>query len=356
MRMLAVSKWVRCFMLVLGLSIWGGKAVWATDAVLSDDTYTQNSVGLTKGSKSTMLVKQVGSTVDRSWVKFDLASLGDTTAGEVNRATLVLWVTSVRTSASVEVHRVLADWSEKTLTEPTAPSIDPTIEDTLTFNTAEKGNFVLADVTALVKKWLDGSAGVYGVALVATNATNVAFETKESKAGGHEPRLIVALQSGGATGPQGPPGPTGPQGPQGLPGATGATGPTGPAGPTGATGATGSQGPAGTNGRNCWDLNGNGQCDLATEDINVDGLCTVADCKGPTGAGGFTACITRSVSSTGPTDASCNADETPTGGGCEVAFGSFIYGSRPLGSPNPTGWHCYVGSSTAVAAYTVCCK
>lgn len=78
----------------------------------------------------------------------------------------------------------------------------------------------------------------------------------------------------GVQGPQGPTGPTGPQGPQGMTGTTGAQGPQG---------TMGSQGPAGTNGISCWDLNGNGQCDLASEDINLDGFCTVADCKGPSG-------------------------------------------------------------------------
>lgn len=36
----------------------------------------------------------------------------------------------------------------------------------------------------------------------------------------------------------------------------------------------------GTNGLACWDLNGNGSCDTATEDINLSGTCTVADCQG----------------------------------------------------------------------------
>jgi hypothetical protein len=57
-------------------------------------------------------------------------------------------------------------------------------------------------------------------------------------------------------------------------------------GDTGATGAAGSQGsigPAGSNGLNCWDLNGNGVCNLATEDANNDTVCNVTDCRGPAG-------------------------------------------------------------------------
>jgi hypothetical protein len=34
-------------------------------------------------------------------------------------------------------------------------------------------------------------------------------------------------------------------------------------------------------GINCWDLNENGDCDLATEDLNNDGVCNVHDCRLP---------------------------------------------------------------------------
>jgi predicted CXXCH cytochrome family protein len=40
---------------------------------------------------------------------------------------------------------------------------------------------------------------------------------------------------------------------------------------------------AGPPGVSCWDLNENSTCDLATEDLNSDGECTVLDCAAPTG-------------------------------------------------------------------------
>lgn len=96
----------------------------------------------------------------------------------------------------------------------------------------------------------------------------------------------TALDCRGATGPQGPQGAAGAAGavgPQGPAGADGAAGAQGPAGPQGAQGL---QGAAGANGTYCWDLNANGACDLGAEDLNLDGFCTVADCKGATGAQG----------------------------------------------------------------------
>ena len=79
-----------------------------------------------------------------------------------------------------------------------------------------------------------------------------------------------------ATGPRGPVGPRGPAGPQGVPGSPG--------------------------GLMCWDLNGNGQADLSTEDRNADGLVTADDCQGARGAQG-PAGATGPAGPTGPAGA-----------------------------------------------------
>lgn len=74
----------------------------------------------------------------------------------------------------------------------------------------------------------------------------------------------------------GPAGPQGAAGERGEPGATGPAGQTGPAGPTG---------PGGANGSACWDLNGNGAPDPASEDRNGDLVVDILDCQGPEGPG-----------------------------------------------------------------------
>lgn len=116
--------------------------------------------------------------------------------------------------------------------------------------------------------------------------------------------LGVSAGSEGPAGPQGEPGPkgdAGPEGEAGPPGPRGEVGPTGPqglqgeSGPQGLQGPLGIQGPAGTNGQDgldCWDLNGNGAFDGATEDSNADGVASAADCSGPPGQ-------------QGPSDGSC---------------------------------------------------
>lgn len=81
-------------------------------------------------------------------------------------------------------------------------------------------------------------------------------------------------------------GPVGPRGFNGSDGAQGPQGPQGAVGPQGPAGQNGSAGINGTNGIHCWDLNGNGVCDLVTEDRNSDGACNVTDCRGDVGAQG----------------------------------------------------------------------
>lgn len=43
----------------------------------------------------------------------------------------------------------------------------------------------------------------------------------------------------------------------------------------------GTEGDIEKRGLTCWDLNGNGKCDLLEEDFNNDTLCDTTDCEGP---------------------------------------------------------------------------
>jgi hypothetical protein len=81
----------------------------------------------------------------------------------------------------------------------------------------------------------------------------------------------------GIPGPQGPAGAEGQRGPRGQEGLVGPPGIQGVAGPAGAPGRDGLQ---------CWDLDGSGKPNAATEDVNADGRVDVLDCRGlPTSAG-----------------------------------------------------------------------
>lgn len=86
----------------------------------------------------------------------------------------------------------------------------------------------------------------------------------------------------GTQGDQGPSGPQGEQGPAGEQGEQGPPGSDGDQGPPGPQGDPGDQGPPGLA---CWDLNGNGQPDPDTEDLNGDGVVDVHDCQAALNAG-----------------------------------------------------------------------
>ncbi len=71
-----------------------------------------------------------------------------------------------------------------------------------------------------------------------------------------------------------------------LAGTIGCAGETGPAGMDGSDGMDGSMGTNGMDGMMglaCWDANENGNCDLASEDVNTDNVCDVDDCMGEDG-------------------------------------------------------------------------
>jgi hypothetical protein len=72
----------------------------------------------------------------------------------------------------------------------------------------------------------------------------------------------------------------------------------GPQGDRGPQGKQGVQGAQGVPGLNCWDVNGDHSCQLAEEDVDGDGSCTVMDCEGPpgpTGPPGSGGGVTRTV-------------------------------------------------------------
>ncbi|HEY7115063.1 MAG TPA: DNRLRE domain-containing protein, partial [Tepidisphaeraceae bacterium] len=114
--------------------------------------------------------------------------------------------------------------------------------------TSKQGQFLLIDITAVVRRWVSGKDPNNGVALVLTTpAGNFAFDSKENPLTSNGPELEIALNNAGPAGPQGPPGGEGPQGPAGLQGFQGVQGNQGP---TGVQGPKGDQGvpSAGVNG------------------------------------------------------------------------------------------------------------
>jgi hypothetical protein len=186
-----------------------------------------------------------------TFLQFDLSMLpSGTTASQVSRAVLRLYVNRVTTPGLVALAPVAGAWGEYSVTYATEPSIGSA---TSLFSVNQAGAFVAIDVTSLVQGWIASPATNNGVALSAGTAI-VQFDSKENDQTAHPATLDIELMDAGptgttgATGSVGPPGSTGATGPGGQPGAAGATGVTGPAGLMGLPGATGAAGPMGSQG------------------------------------------------------------------------------------------------------------
>lgn len=222
----------------------------------------------------------VGTTT--TFLKFQLQSSlpPSVAAANVAKATLKLFISPNTTpTGAVDLYSVNSAWTETTLNPSSPPSLEATSFAT-DIVVGGANSFLVADVTQLVKDWLNGPAngGITndGIALAAhTSATFVVFDSKENTVTSHEPRVEIVLVDAGPQGPAGLPGPQGPAGLQGPAGAaatvnvgTTTTGLAGtsamvtnagtssaalldfviPRGPTGAVGSTGATGPAGPTG------------------------------------------------------------------------------------------------------------
>lgn len=228
-------------------------AAFAQSAPPTGDTYDNSGArNQNYGSQQAFIVQQGAN----SYIKFSLGTLPSGVT--VNKATLRLFVDTVKTNGSFDVYQINNSWNESTLTYNNAPSLgtSATGGHPVSITSSSLNQFVVIDITSLVQGWANGSITNNGLALALTSSNGAfAFDSKESSLTSHQPELEIALNGpagpAGPVGPEGPAGPagaTGPSGPQGQQGQTGATGPQGPQGQTGATGpqgVPGAQGPAG---------------------------------------------------------------------------------------------------------------
>lgn len=244
----------------------------AAEAILTDDTYTDAAKATTNfGNVATLPVSGSGATLKRTWIKFNIPGVlpAGTTASQISKATLKLWVSTVTTGGPVNLYVVTGTtaWVEGTgaagsgITNGTAPALaaTPLISG---WQITSASNYAVVDLTALVQSWVSGTTPNQGIALTPGASTvNVSFDSKESTTTSHGAQLEIQLVNQGPTGPQGPQGLTGavgPQGSQGLQGvagaagAIGATGLQGVAGAVGPAGAAGAVGPKGLNWKGAW--------------------------------------------------------------------------------------------------------
>jgi hypothetical protein len=238
-----------------------------------------------------------------------------TTEHRIRRAYVYLYLNQVVTTATINFHKVTTSWNEGTgngntqtgvITWNNPPTVDPVPinPQTLTFTTTDDMEFVVLDVTEVVRGWVADPSSNYGIGIkTASAAGELYFNSKENTPdGSFGPMLDIELEpsqwfsgsgepsatlgqdgdfyldttahayyaktngtwssapvslvgpqgESGVQGPQGVQGPAGPQGAQGMQGSAGPQGPVGPQGvigPEGPAGPQGLQGVPGSNGR-----------------------------------------------------------------------------------------------------------
>ena len=226
-------------------------AIFAQTGTLTADTaVTTANPSTNYGTLSNLYINGASTAL----LRFDLGTLpAGTTAMQISRATLRVFVNRVNTPGVITVSALKAAWAENAVTAQTLPATGSAVE---VFAVTDEGQFVTVDVTSLVQAWITAPANNFGMALT-TSAADMVLDSKENDTTAHPAQLEIALASGtvGPAGPQGPKGDTGPQGPKGdtgpagpAGGATGPQGPIGPQGPAGPQGATGATGVAGATG------------------------------------------------------------------------------------------------------------
>ena len=179
---------------------------FAQTVLVSDAHTSATSVNGNFGTNPTLTV----SGNNTAYVRFEIApTLPAGTKGDnVARATVKFYLSKVTTAGKLDVYPILADWDEKTITANNAPQIGPLLLTTQQIEKDAQGDYVLIDITDLVKQWLGDGSGQsalpnYGFALSphpvdpdTPQLADMNFDSKENSQTSHDGMLSVQLESG----------------------------------------------------------------------------------------------------------------------------------------------------------------
>src|SRR5438132_8658943 len=171
----------------------------AQQGTLTDDATVMIKKNDNHGTDATLRIEAGAGDASNVFVKFKLTSSlpAGTTAADISKATLKLFVGKLHTAGSFDVFRVLSPWSEQD--KAVNPSINGS-PDVIGISVGSENSFVVIDITQLVKDWLNGVLPNNGIALVPSAGSSVdsEFDSKEDKDTSHEPRLEMVMTKGGS--------------------------------------------------------------------------------------------------------------------------------------------------------------
>lgn len=131
----------------------------------------------------------------RSFLEFDLASLGYTAGQPVTSAQLWLYTTSVTSGGTIRLQDITSDWTVAGFNWNTQPTVGSFLTDT-TVSTA--GTWYSFDITSLVQQWVNDSSSNYGIRLSSPDDAQVKFISNDATTGneGYRPYVSVTPEPG----------------------------------------------------------------------------------------------------------------------------------------------------------------
>jgi hypothetical protein len=150
------------------------------------DTFTMKwDPDANRGTKNFMRARGPGEK-QLSFVRFDVSEL----SGSVASATLTLHVQEVVTAGVVDVHGVLGNWGELTLTHNNKPAYGVR-QTSVALASGHAGTVVSLDITALAQQWAASPSTAFGIMLASSDTFNGTFDTREAA---QPPIVEVQLQ------------------------------------------------------------------------------------------------------------------------------------------------------------------
>ena len=154
---------------------------------VSEDSSTSGNAGVAKsaGGENTLRV----SASRQGLIRFEAGAFADSlSAGEVTKARLVFYITSVTAPGALTLHRVTQDWSED---GASSPAYEAAPLATIPQSSVIAKQFVIVDVTAAVQAWLREPGTDFGFAIVGSGGARVLLGSKEGAATGHPAQLQI---------------------------------------------------------------------------------------------------------------------------------------------------------------------
>jgi hypothetical protein len=140
-------------------------------------------------------------------MQFDLtALLAGTTASNVSKAVLTLFVNKVNAAGTVNISVANGTWTELGVTGNNTPAAGTSAASGVSVSTS--GACLYVDATAAVQSWLNGTTNSGFLISPNDGIVTISFDSKESTTTSHPATLNITLTATGATGATGPQGPS----------------------------------------------------------------------------------------------------------------------------------------------------